>query len=75
MEILSKRYANFLKFLKDMELGSKPYVKDLEQVNSIIFITKLREEVDKYKNGSDEDKINKQIRQSLYPYSLIIQAL
>ena len=59
MDILSKRYANFLKFLKDLGLGSEPYVRELNQVNSIIFVTKLREGVDKYKQGSDKEKIDK----------------
>lgn len=47
----TKKYSNFLVFLKSLGLGSNQYVKDLEQCNSLIFLAKLREEMDKINSG------------------------
>ena len=46
----------FLEFLRSLGLGDNQYIKDLQQVNSVLFVTQLKSQLDKYK-GSDDTKV------------------
>ena len=46
MEDINKKYINFIQFLKSFTLNNtkiKDYITDLEQCNTIIFISQLRQ--------------------------------
>jgi hypothetical protein len=56
MQNINKKFTNFLTFLKEIDFPEE-YINEISQVNSIIFITKLKTELDKYNCCSEMDKI------------------
>ena len=54
MDIISKRYTNFRQFLKDIGLSSNEYVKELDGCSTLIFVSKLRQEIEKFEGDNNE---------------------
>ena len=58
MDQINKKYVNFQSFLRSLNLEDNQYIKDIEQVNCIIFITKLRQELDKHEGETEKEKVD-----------------
>ena len=62
MEDINKKYINFIQFLKSFTLNNtkiKDYITDLEQCNTIIFISKLRQKMNAIGERNEQTLIEK----------------